>query len=146
MIGTMTELEEIAQRYADGRLDGIKRDLERFISANRARIGIFKQERAAKLRIALTDEIAIKQYILQHRSINAAAEIQEQLEEIQKEKWIRGVQAGCAPDELEVALDWSRSHSANWRAHRVTTIIYVFDKEKDRYSQLLNDGDAARAS
>jgi hypothetical protein len=136
----MTELEEIAQKYAQGRLDHIKRDLERFVTANRLRIAGLKQEWADRRHIALTDENAIKQYILKHRSINPAAEIQEQLEEIQKEKWIRGIQQGCAPDDQAVALEWSQKYSANWRAHRVTTIIFVFDREKDRYVNLFRDG------
>jgi len=140
MIGTMTELDEIAQKYADGRLDHIKSDLERFITANRVRIDGLKQEWATRRHVQLTDENAIKQFILKHRSINPVAEIQEQLEEIQKEKWIRGVQQGCEPDEQAVALEWSQKYSANWRAHRVTTIIYVFDREKERYVKLFGDG------
>ena len=139
----MTELEEIQQKYDKGRLDGIKRDLERFIDVHRVQIETFKQELTAKLHLQLTDENAIKQYILKHRSINPEAEIREQLEEIQKEKWIRGVQQGCEPDEMQVAIEWARTHGAGWRAHRVTTIIYVFDREKDRYVGILRNGKAA---
>jgi hypothetical protein len=136
----MTELEEIAQKYLAGRLDHIKSDLERFITSNRVRIDAFRSELSARLHLALTDENAIKQFILRHRSINPAAEIQEQLEEIQKEKWIRGVRDGCAPDDQAVALEWSQKYSAGWRAHRVTTIIYVFDRDKERFIGLLRDG------
>jgi len=139
-VAAMTELEEIAQKYASGRLDPIKSDLERFIRSNRVRIDSFRTELSSKLHLALTDENAIKQFILRHRSINPAAEIQEQLEEIQKEKWIRGVQDGCAPDDQAVALEWSQKYSAGWRAHRVTTIIFVFDRDKERFIGLLRDG------
>src|SRR5262245_6190254 len=129
----MTELEEIQQKYEKGGLDHIKRDLERFIDVHRPRIEAFKAEMTHKLHLELTDDNVIKQYILKHRSINPEAEIREQLEEIQKEKWIRGVQQGCAPDDAQVAIDWAKAHGAGWRAHRVTTIIYVFDRDKQRY-------------
>src|SRR5439155_1585318 len=71
--GVMTELEEIQQKYESGRLDPIKRDLERFIEVHRAQIESFRQELGAKLHLKLTDDNVIKQYILKHRSINAEA-------------------------------------------------------------------------
>ena len=88
--------------------------------------------------MALPDDAAIKFYLLRYRSINPQREIKEQLEEIQKEKWIRGVRQGCPPDAEEVALEWARPHSAAWREHRVTTIIYVFEQEKEHYCALLH--------
>lgn len=133
----MTELDEIQRKYDTGRLDPIKRDLERFIDVHRPRIEAHKAELTEKLHLQITDENAIKQYILKHRSINPEAEILDQLEEIQKEKWIRGVQQGCAPDDTEVACAWAKAHGAGWRAHRVTTIIYVFERDKDRYVSIL---------
>ncbi len=135
----MTELDEIQADYNAGRLEHIKSDLERFIVVHRAQIEALKQELASKLHQPLNDEFAIKQYVLRHRSINPASEIREQLEEIQREKWIRGIQNGHAPDEGQVANEWARLHSAGWRAHRVTTIIFVFDREKERYISLLRD-------
>lgn len=136
----MSELDEIRADYEAGRLDTIKEDLERFIVAHRAQIETFRQEESAKGLPPLPDDLAIKFYIVRHRSINPAREILDQLREIEKEKWIRGVQSGCEPDSQEVALDWARSHSGGWRAHRVTTIIYVFEQDRDRYCRLLRNG------
>lgn len=133
----MTEIEEIRAKYESGRMDHIRADLERFIRAHRDDILRLRDENIAKKLPPLSDEVAIKLYILQHRSINPRREIQEQLEEIQREKWIRGVATGRAPDPSEVAVEWSREHSAGWRAHRVMSIVYCFEREKDRYVQLL---------
>ena len=132
----MSELENIRQRYESGQLDSIKEDLGRFIVAHRSRIQEYRVELESK-GLSLTDEATIKFYLLRYRSINPGREIREQLEEIQKEKWIRGVRQGCPPDEQEVALEWARTHSAAWREHRVTTIVYVFEQEKDRYCAML---------
>jgi len=132
----VSELEDIRRQYESGQLESIKEDLARFIVAHRPRIQEYRVELESK-GLSLTDEATIKFYLLRYRSINPGREIREQLEEIQREKWIRGVRQGCPPDEQEVALEWARTHSAAWREHRVTTIIYVFEQEKDRYCALL---------
>lgn len=133
----MGELDEIREDYEAGRLEEIKQDLERFIAAHRAQIEKFRAEQTDKGLPPLSDDLAIKFYIIRHRSINPAREILDQLREIEREKWIRGIQCGHEPDAQEVALDWARRHSAGWRAHRVTTIIYVFEREKERLCALL---------
>ena len=132
----MSELDDIRRQYESGQLDSIKEDLARFICAHRSRIQEYRAEQERR-GMTLPDDAAIKFYLLRYRSINPQREIREQLEEIQKEKWIRGIRQGCAPDEQEVALEWARKHSAAWREHRVTTIVYVFEQEKDRYCSML---------
>jgi hypothetical protein len=132
----MTELEDIRRKFESGQLDSIKTDLERFLVQNRAEIARYQEEQGQK-GLSLTDETAVKFYILRYGSINARREITEQLEEIQREKWIRGERLGRPPDAQEVARDWAKKHSAGWRSHRLTTIIYCFDREKDRYLKLL---------
>jgi hypothetical protein len=133
----MSELEEIRERYESGRMEEIRSDLERFIRAHRDPILQFRDSNVARSMPPLTTELAIKLYILRHRSINPKREIQEQLQEITREKWIRGVQTGSSPDPEAVASDWASKYSAGWRAHRVMSIVYVFEREKERYCQLL---------
>lgn len=133
----MSEIDEIRNRYESGQMEEIRSDLEGFIRAHRVQILRFRDENLAKSLPPLTDDVAIKLYILRQRSINPKREIQEQLHEISKEKWIRGVHAGRAPDPETVAAEWSRQHSAGWRAHRVLSIVYVFEREKERYVRLL---------
>jgi hypothetical protein len=132
----VSDLDEIRRQYESGQLDSIKEDLARFICAHRARIQEYRAEQERR-GMALPDDASIKFYLLRYRSINPQREIKEQLEEIQKEKWIRGVRQGCPPDAEEVAIEWARTHSAAWREHRVTTIIYVFEQEKDRFCAML---------
>jgi hypothetical protein len=132
----VSDLDEIRRQYESGQLDSIKEDLARFICAYRSRIQEYRTEQERR-GLALPDDAAIKFYLLRYRSINPQREIKEQLEEIQKEKWIRGVRQGCPPDDEEVAREWARTHSAAWREHRVTTIIYVFEQEKDRFCGML---------
>ena len=132
----MSDLDDIRRQYESGKLESIKDDLGRFICAHRTRILDYRAEQQGK-GLALSEEGAIKFYLLRYRSINPGREIREQLEEIQKEKWIRGVRTGCPPDEQQVALEWARTHSAAWRENRVTTIVYVFEQEKDRYCGML---------
>lgn len=135
----MSELDDIRRQYERGDLEPLKGDLERFLCAHRDRIRTFSTEQAAKGLPASPDAV-VKFYILRHRSINARREIQDQLEEINREKWIRGIQSGCEPDAQAVAADWARRYSAMWREHRVTTIVYVFEREKERFLKVLEGG------
>ena len=133
----MSELDDIRRQYESGQLDSIKEDLGKFICAHRSRICDYRTDQERKGVALKDDATAIKFYLLRYRSINPGREIREQLEEIQREKWIRGVRLGCPPDDEQVALEWARTHSAAWREHRVTTIVYVFEQEKDRFCAML---------
>ena len=93
----MSELDNIREQYESGKLDSIKEDLGRFIISHRGKILDYRTEQEGK-GLTLPEDAAIKFYLLRYRSINPQREIKEQLEEIQKEKWIRGVLTGCAPD------------------------------------------------
>ena len=135
-MGFRTELEEIRDEYESGRLESIKQDLERFLLAHRKEIAECRaKEDREGTPLPLVD--SVKLFILRHRSINPQREIRDQLEEIQKEKWIRGVQTGCSPDPQQVTVEWAAAHSAAWRQHRLTTIVYVLERDPDRYLKLL---------
>lgn len=134
----MDELEEIKHDYESGSLNRLREDLEVFIKNHKTDILSFKNDEAVKVKLGeVSDEIAVKLFIQRHRSINPRREIMEQLEEIQREKWIRGIQTGTPPDPQEVAKDWAQRYSPGWRDHRVICIIYVFEREKERYLNLL---------
>lgn len=136
--GGMTEIEEIRQKYLRGELENLRQDLEKFICAHRGAIlGYLDDYNRKNPRRPMGPAVAIKWYLMKVRSINAEEEIREQLREIEKEKWIRGVKSGRAPDPHEVAMEWARLYSPGWRAHRVTEIIFVFEQDRDRFCGLL---------
>jgi hypothetical protein len=127
----MGEIDEIRRRYEAGELESIRQDLTKFIRAHREAIRSFQQHRSRLGGTPLTDELSLKLYIIKERSINPEREIQEQLQEIEKEKWIRGVQTGRPPDEKSVAMEWALKHGAAWRGHRVATIIFLLDAQQE---------------
>lgn len=133
VIDNVSELDEIRALYESGGCDGIKEDLARYIEVHRPEIRRYQESRQ-KLGLAdVDDTLAVRLFIIKHRSINPAREISEQLEEINKEKWIQGVKLGHEPDPQQVAEEWTRLHSAGWRSHRVAVILYVFDRDKERF-------------
>lgn len=132
----MGEIEDIKARYDSGQCEGIKLDLARFIDVHRTEIRRYQESRQRLGLATVNDEMAVKLFIIKHRSINPVREIQEQFEEIQKEKWIQGVKLGHAPDADAVAVEWARLHSAGWREHRVATILFVFDREKEKFLEV----------
>src|SRR5688572_31865595 len=85
----MTEIDEIRAKYETGQLEYIKSDLERFIVAHAAEIEQFKRDQVARGLPPITDDTAIKFFIIQNRSINPEREILEQVAEIEREKWIQ---------------------------------------------------------
>lgn len=129
-----SELENLAREYESGQLDAIKHDLAAFVDKHAPAIRRLRDDYFGTTDVPPTaDEIAIKMYILKSRSINPSREILDQMEEINREKWIRGVHSGCAPDPQAVAQEWARLYSPGWRDHRVMSIIYVFEREKEKY-------------
>lgn len=138
-----SELTEIRRRFDAGELDGIREDLDRFLRTHREEILRFKSERQVLGIAPVTDELAVKFYIIRTRSINAQAEIQDQLREIEREKWIWGVHQGRPPNPNEVMSEWARRYSAGWRSHRVTTILYVFDREQEKFLALLREAEGS---
>ena len=135
----MTEIDEIRSKYESGQLDYIKADLERFIIAHAPEIEQYKRDQIERGLAPIADDTAIKFFIIQNRSINPEREILEQVAEIEREKWIQGVKTGAAPDAQAVCQEWANKHSAGWRQHRVTIIVYVFEREKDRFLRVLHE-------
>lgn len=133
-----SELEQLAREYDAGKLDAIKSDLEIFLRKNAEGIRRLRCEYFGAEAVPPTaDEVAVKMFVLKSRSINPTREILDQVDEINREKWIRGVHDGCPPDPQTVAQDWARLYSPGWRDHRVMAIIYVFERDKDKYLALL---------
>jgi hypothetical protein len=135
----MTEIDEIRSKYESGELDYIKTDLERFIIVHAPEIEQYKRDQVARGLPPITDDTAIKFFIIQNRSINPEREILEQVAEIEREKWIQGVKTGAEPDPQQVCQEWASKYSAGWRQHRVTIIVYVFEREKDRFLRVLHE-------
>ncbi len=139
-----SQLEQLCREYESGRLDPIKTDLAEFLRRQAGAIRRLRDEYFGTVSVPATaDEVAVKMFLLKSRSINPTREILDQLDEINREKWIQGVQSGCAPDPQTVALQWARNHSPGWRDHRVMAIIYVFEREKERYLALVRGGEGA---
>ncbi|HEY3226093.1 MAG TPA: hypothetical protein VGK61_03735 [Planctomycetota bacterium] len=139
----MTEIDEIRTKYESGELDYIKADLERFIIAHAQEIERYRRDQVERGLPPIADDTAIKFFIIQNRSINPEREILEQVAEIEREKWIQGVKTGSAPDPQAVCQEWASKYSAGWRSHRVTSIVYVFEREKDRYLRILRESACA---
>lgn len=135
---TMGEMDEIKEAYESGKLDHVKTALENFIKTHKNEIKRLKNDKTISSRLGeLSDEVAVKLFVLQHRSINPIEEIKEQLTEIEKEKWIQGIHYGCSPNPEQVTKEWANLYSSGWRDHRVLCVIYVFEREKERYLKLL---------
>jgi hypothetical protein len=128
------DFDSLHADYAAGKYDHIKDDLEAFVRDHRSEIEHVRTEVLSRIMGEIAPpEVAIKWFILRQRSINPAGDIKEQLKEIKKEEWLRGVREGKAADPKKVASDWARLYSPGWRDHRVLTIVFVFDQNREHY-------------
>ena len=135
----MPELEELKTEWEKGRLASIARDLLEFVRNHRADILEYREKHLKKLRgVQPSDDLALRQYILQVRSISPQGEIKDQLKEIESEIWYRGENEGGQVNRQDVAREWCMRHAPGWRDHRVMAIIFVLDKMKDELLAILN--------
>lgn len=132
----VTELNELKRRYESGELDAIREDLERFLRQHRTAIAAARSQQLSG-GVSVSEEEAVKLYILRHRSVNPERDLRDQLEEIRREAGRRSAGGESPADLEEVTLEWARYRSAAWRSYRLSAILYVFDREKERYLKLL---------
>jgi hypothetical protein len=133
--------EELERAYSAGNLNNIKSQLEEFLKEHKQDILVSvsgKYQSLSTAEFELTLETVIGLYIIQHKSINARAEIIEQKQEIEKEKWIRH-QKDSSESSEEIALDWIRKYAGPWRTHRIRTILFVYEKDKHHYLSILEN-------
>lgn len=136
----MSEIDEIRCSYEKGELDFIKADLEEFLRRHRREIKEFMALLNSKqTHSPVTLDGAVRLFITKKQSINPVRDIQDQIREIEREKWIQGVHNQRPPEPETVAQNWAKCHSPGWRSHRVTSILYVFDREKEHYLSLLRE-------
>ncbi len=138
----MSEIQDLAREYGDGKYRSVERDLEAFVSRYREEI-LGYRDVLARRHPTVTDESAIKLYIQRIKTLNPAAEIRDQIDEIRAECWIRGEKQGGPVSLEEVARDWARCYSPGWRDHRVLVIVYCVERIKDRLLPLLANPQAA---
>ena len=136
----MPELEELKTEWEKGRLASIASDLLEFVRNHRADILDYREKHLKKLRgVRMTDDLALRTYILQVRSISPRGEIKDQLKEIEQEIWYRGENEGGQVNRQDVAREWCMRHAPGWRDHRVMAIVFVLDKMKTELLAILNE-------
>lgn len=136
----MSELEKLDSEYQAGKYRTVEADLEAFIRKHRHQIRRFRDELLGKLKgVTPTDDLAIRWYLLQIRSINPVDEIREELEEIEREIWYQGERSQGRVDRASVARQWCYRHAPGWRDHRVLAIVYCYERNKERYIKILDE-------
>ncbi len=134
-------LDEIKEEYEAGKLDEVEQDLFSFLKNRRNEIHDTRRDLKQKFPeddINLT--VATKAYLMQIRSINPEYEIQKELEDIEREvKKQESLQDGNV-DREEVFREWCDRYAPSWRDRHVMTIIYVFERNKQRYLSVLKSG------
>jgi len=144
----MSELEELQKEWEAGRLGQVARDLIEFVRNHRADILEYRDRHLSKLRggAGAPDDLALRMYILQVRSISPQGEIRDQLQEIEREIWYRGEHGSGQVDRQEIAREWCMRHAPGWRDHRVMAIVFVLERIRTELVGILREQAPQRAS
>lgn len=126
------ELEQIEKNYAMGRYALLEEAISKFLKMHSGKIFDFKKELEQKHKRTFSLDEAVRLYIAENKTVNFRLDMQDQKEEIMREKWIRHERNPHEPAE-KIKAEWVRSYAWPWRIHRVREIIYLFERRKEEY-------------
>ncbi|MBI4834264.1 MAG: hypothetical protein HY811_05550 [Planctomycetes bacterium] len=135
----MTEIEKLEQEYCAGKFKILESELTEFIKTHKESIKQLKDDELGNIKgIQASDELAIKLFILKSRSINPTKEIKIELDEIEKEVWYQGEKRQGQIDRNKIAEEWCKKHAAGWRDNWILGALLVFERDKQKFVNLLN--------
>jgi hypothetical protein len=76
-----------------------------------------------------------KRLIAERGTMHMAAEMKDQMKEIERELWLRGEKG--EHDRAGIKLEWTKLHGAAWRRWRVQEYLFVADRCADRIVAVL---------
>jgi len=147
----MTERGEIIEEDKQGHLFWVKPALEKLLGRDKELILNEAEKIRHKYRKGLTAryssnpsafdnaclELAIRWYIMQHKTIDPKKEIEIQVWEAGIEKHCQQVQAGREVSFDDVMMGWAKEHAEGWRSHNILRGLYVFEKEQDYFMSIV---------
>jgi len=128
--------DELQDMYAGGHLDFLQEPLAQFILSHQGQIFDYKIKRQDVLGQELSLDSAIRLFILHARSINFKNEIEDQIEEVNKEIWIVH-ERDPVPTKEQIAKNWIMNYASKWREYRVMSILFYYDRNQDYFLDLL---------
>jgi hypothetical protein len=134
-----SRLKQLEEEYNAGRYKELEKDLESFIIENKSFINSLRTTGFDYIADeAFAKEQAVLLCIVNSQCINLSTENRKQVEEIEKEIWIRGEKMHTAPDREKVAIEWCRLYAHGWKEHWILAAVYIFQRDKKRYLKLLD--------
>jgi hypothetical protein len=134
----MTDIIDIKEKYNRGELDSIKEQLFHFICMNYNELFSFIEKEKKIWGKSIELFTSLRLFILDRRTIDFKSEMLSQVNEIHREIESKG--CGCDPEGAKKAKsDWLAHHAASWRAHRILEIIYVLNKNRPYFLEVLNN-------
>lgn len=130
------ELLQIQRDYHKRRYTHLVDCLKQFLINNSEKILQLKEhvEKREGKYFLLEDIIGL--FILDNKTVDFRLDMEDQTEEVMKEKWIRHEKNSNEPVS-QIEMDWVRKYAAAWRIHRVREIMYVFSQNKQEYLELV---------
>ena len=84
---------------------------------------------------------SIRAFVEANQGVSPAAEMGDQIKEINKEIWYRGEEG--LKNRKEISQEWTRLYASRWRSARLQELLYLIDNESDSLMKLVDKGDKA---
>ena len=134
------ELEEIRINYDRGEYVKLAESVRTFLAEHGERVLEFKEHIEGKFKKQFSLEHAIRLLILDIKTVNTKLDLEDQRKVIGLEAYIRHEHGSTESDE-EIAIDWIKKYAGAWRIHRIREIVYVFERSKEEYLDLIDGFD-----
>jgi hypothetical protein len=126
-----TELFALELRWYEGRMLLYAEWLFAFVDRHRADISLLAT--GSREPVALV--AATKRLIIQRGSLRMAAEMEDQIREIENELWYRGEKG--EHDRAGIEAAWTLAHARAWRRWRICEYLFVVDRCASRIVGIL---------
>ncbi|MBL8026625.1 MAG: hypothetical protein JNL74_09450 [Fibrobacteres bacterium] len=134
----MTDIDSIKEKYERGELDSIKNQLLHFICLHYNDFTSFIEKEKSIWGKPVELFTSLRLFILDRKTIDFKSEMLSQVDEINREIEAKG--CGCDPAMAKtIKADWLRLHAASWRAHRILEIIYVLNRNRAYFLEVLDN-------
>ena len=127
----------LERKLANGEFDRLKDDRKQFVLRHKAEIRQAVEELPQivdrRMRIVET----IRTCVEESKSVSPAAEMADQINEINNEIWYRGEEG--ITDRARISEEWTRRYAAQWRNARLQELLFLVQAMADELVALVED-------
>ena len=127
----------LERKLANGEFDRLKDDLKQFVLRHKVDIrqGVEELPLTVDRRMRIVE--TIRTCVEESKSVSPAAEMADQINEINNEIWYRGEEG--ITGRARISEEWTRRYAAQWRNARLQELLFLVQAMADELVALVED-------